>query len=77
LRETFSKASCTKQNILLSVTNANEGPFFVNQSAQYDVAEYVRNLFPLFGAKESDAAAAIYGSLGSPLDQVNQIMGDG
>ncbi|KAJ7366930.1 Alpha/Beta hydrolase protein [Mycena albidolilacea] len=63
-------------NILLSVTNTNEGLIFVNQSVQYDVAEYVRTLFPLFGAKESDAAAAIYGSLGSPLDQVTQIMTD-
>jgi hypothetical protein len=48
----------------------------VNQSAEYDVAEYVRNLFPLFGVEESNAAAALYASLGSPLDQVNAIMGD-
>ncbi|KAF7365208.1 Carboxylic ester hydrolase [Mycena venus] len=63
-------------NILLSVTNTNEGTPFVNQSLDYDVAEYVRNLFPLFGAKESNAAAAIYRSVGTPLDQVNAIMGD-
>jgi hypothetical protein len=58
------------------VTNTNEGPLFVNQSLDYDVAEYARNLFPLFGAKESNAVASTYQSLGSPLDQVNAIMGD-
>jgi hypothetical protein len=58
------------------VTNVNEGIIFVNQSAEYDVAQYVRNLFPLFGAKESSVAASLYGSLGSPLDQVNAIMGE-
>jgi len=63
-------------DVLLSVTNTNEGPLFVNQTAEYDVAEYVRNLFPLFGTEESNAAAAIYASLGSPLDQVNAIMGE-
>ncbi|KAJ7819378.1 Alpha/Beta hydrolase protein [Mycena olivaceomarginata] len=62
--------------VLLSTTNTNEGTIFVNQSAEYDVAEYVRNLFPLFGVEESNAAAALYASLGSPLDQVNAIMGD-
>ncbi|KAF7346433.1 Carboxylic ester hydrolase [Mycena sanguinolenta] len=34
---------------LLAVTNTNEGVIFVNQSVEYDVAEYVRNLFPLLG----------------------------
>ncbi|KAF7365109.1 Carboxylic ester hydrolase [Mycena venus] len=63
-------------DILLSVTNTNEGPLFVNQSAEYDVAEYVRNLFPLFGVEESKAVAAVYEPLGAPLDQVNAIMGD-
>ncbi|KAJ7653507.1 Alpha/Beta hydrolase protein [Mycena rosella] len=61
-------------NVLLSMTNANEGALFVNPSVEYDVAQYVQQLFPLFGAKEGAAAAAIYASLGSPLDQVNAIM---
>jgi hypothetical protein len=65
-----------KQDVLLSVINTNEGPLFINQSLNYDVAEYVRNLFPLFGAKESNAVASTYQSLGSALDQVNAIMGD-
>ncbi|KAJ6585078.1 alpha beta-hydrolase [Mycena capillaripes] len=63
-------------DIVLSVTNTNEGNIFVDQTATYDVAEYVRNLFPLVGVKESNAAASIYGSLGSPLDQVNAIMAE-
>ncbi|KAF7346430.1 Carboxylic ester hydrolase [Mycena sanguinolenta] len=65
-----------EQDMLLSVTNTNEGIPFINQSAQYNVAQYVRNIFPLFGVKESLAAAAVYHSLGSPLDQVNAIMGE-
>ncbi|KAJ6508688.1 Alpha/Beta hydrolase protein [Mycena sanguinolenta] len=63
-------------DMLLSVTNTNEGIPFINQSAQYNVAQYVRNLFPRFGVVESLAAAAVYRSLGSPLDQVNAIMGE-
>jgi hypothetical protein len=65
-----------KQAIVLSVTNTNEGPLFVNQTAEYDVTEFVRNLFPLFGVVESTAAASIYESLGSPLNQVNAILGE-
>ncbi|KAJ7625359.1 Alpha/Beta hydrolase protein [Mycena polygramma] len=63
-------------DVLLSVTNTNEGVLFVNQSADYDVAEYASDLFPLFGASESNATASIYKSLGSPLDQVNAIMAE-
>ncbi|KAF8158914.1 alpha beta-hydrolase [Mycena galopus ATCC 62051] len=63
-------------DFLLSVTNTNEGVIFVNQSMEYDVAQYVRNFFPLLGAEESNAAAAVYASLGSPLDQVNRIVAE-
>ncbi|KAJ7442644.1 Alpha/Beta hydrolase protein [Mycena latifolia] len=63
-------------DILLSVTNSNEGTIFVNQSVEYDVAQYARNLFPLFGTSEGAAVASIYQSLGSPLDQVNAILGE-
>ncbi|KAJ6508683.1 Alpha/Beta hydrolase protein [Mycena sanguinolenta] len=65
-----------KVDKLLAVTNTNEGVIFVNQSVEYNVAEYVRNLFPLLGVEGSNAAAALYASLGSPLDQVNAIMGE-
>ncbi|KAJ7442654.1 Alpha/Beta hydrolase protein [Mycena latifolia] len=63
-------------DILLSVTNSNEGTLFVNQSIEYDVAQYARNLFPLFGTRESAAVASVYQSQGSPLEQVNAIMGE-
>ncbi|KAJ7819333.1 Alpha/Beta hydrolase protein [Mycena olivaceomarginata] len=63
-------------DILLSVNNANEGALFINQSAEYDVAQYVRNLFPLLGTKESSAAASLYEPLGSSVDQVNAILGE-
>ncbi|KAF8158921.1 alpha beta-hydrolase [Mycena galopus ATCC 62051] len=63
-------------DFLLSVINTNEGTVFVDQTLEYDVADYVRNLFPLFGVDESNAAAAAYASLGSPLNQATQIMGD-
>ncbi|KAF7342778.1 Carboxylic ester hydrolase [Mycena sanguinolenta] len=62
--------------ILLSVTNAHEGTLFVNQSADYDVAQYAQQLFPLFGAKEGKAVAAVYQSFGSSQDQVTAIMGE-
>ncbi|KAJ7675705.1 Alpha/Beta hydrolase protein [Mycena polygramma] len=63
-------------DISLSVTNTNEGVIFVNQSVRYDVSEYVRNLFPLFGVEESNAAASVYQAIGSPLAQVNAILGE-
>ncbi|KAJ7781796.1 Alpha/Beta hydrolase protein [Mycena maculata] len=62
--------------ILLSVTNSNEGVVFVNQTLEYNVPEFVRELFPLFGVNQSQAVATIYESLGSPLAQVNAIMGE-
>ncbi|KAJ7461510.1 Alpha/Beta hydrolase protein [Mycena latifolia] len=63
-------------DILLSVTNSNEGPLLVNQSVEYDVAQYALGLFPLFGTRESAAVASVYQSLGSPLEQVNAVMGE-
>ncbi|KAJ7188730.1 Alpha/Beta hydrolase protein [Mycena filopes] len=62
--------------ILLSVTNLNEGFIFVNQSASYDVAEYVRVLFPLLGQEKSHTAASLYRSFGSPVAQVTAILGE-
>ncbi|KAJ7259567.1 Alpha/Beta hydrolase protein [Mycena haematopus] len=63
-------------DILLSVTNANEGALFINQTTELDVAEYVHNLFPLFGSKESSAVASLYESFGSSTDQLNAILGE-
>ncbi|KAJ7754688.1 hypothetical protein DFH07DRAFT_743696, partial [Mycena maculata] len=38
--------------------------------------EYVQQLFPLFGPNQTEAVASNYQSFGSPLDQVNAIMGE-
>lgn len=62
---------------MLSFTNSDEGSLFVNQSSSVDVANYVAQLFPLFGQKEIDAAAALYAGLGTPLAQATAIMGEG
>ncbi|KAJ7695905.1 Alpha/Beta hydrolase protein [Mycena rosella] len=67
----------TNGEILLSMTNSNEGPLFINQTVDYtNVAHYVRELFPLFGDTESAAVASVYESLGPPLEQVDLIMGE-
>jgi hypothetical protein len=71
----FSKRQVT-QDILLLVNNANEGALFINQSAEYDVAQYARNLFLLLWTKGSSAAASLYEPLGSSVDQVNVILGE-
>ena len=63
--------------MLLSFTNSDEGFAFVNQSASVDVANYVAQLFPLFGQKEIDAATAHYAGTGTPLEQATAIMGEG
>ncbi|KAJ7367015.1 hypothetical protein DFH08DRAFT_949001 [Mycena albidolilacea] len=53
------------------------GALFINQSADHNVAQYVRNLFPLLGTKESNAAASLYESLWSSVDlQFNAILGE-
>jgi hypothetical protein len=66
------------QGILLSVTNSFEGTIFVNQStsATVQVADYVSQLFPNFGPREINAAAAQYAGLGTNIFQVNAIMGE-
>ncbi|KAJ7505116.1 Alpha/Beta hydrolase protein [Mycena galericulata] len=63
-------------DILLSVINTHEGTLFVNQTEEFDVAQYAQQLFPLFGPKEGAAVASVYESFGSPLDQVDAIMGE-
>ncbi|KAF7365091.1 Cytochrome p450 [Mycena venus] len=56
-----------------ALRNANEGTLFNNQSAEYDVAQYASNLFPLLGDKESRAVVSLYQTLGY---QVDAIMGE-
>ncbi|KAJ6508563.1 Alpha/Beta hydrolase protein [Mycena sanguinolenta] len=63
-------------DILLSVTNANEGALFIDQTGDHDVADYVHNLFPLLGDEDSSAAASLYESFGPSIDQLNAILGE-
>ncbi|KAJ6508620.1 Alpha/Beta hydrolase protein [Mycena sanguinolenta] len=63
-------------DILLSVTNANEGALFINQTGDYDVADYVHNLFPLLGSEESSAVASLYESFGTSIDQLDAIVAE-
>ncbi|KAF5379722.1 hypothetical protein D9615_005696 [Tricholomella constricta] len=64
--------------IILTVTNTFEGDLFVDKKTppDVDVANYVAQLFPNFGAREIAAAAAQYKHLGSPVFQVTAIMGE-
>ena len=63
--------------MVLSITNSNEGYIFVNQNSSLSVANYVAQLFPLFGQKEIDAVAAQYAELGTPAEQMTAIMEEG
>ncbi|KAF8969096.1 Alpha/Beta hydrolase protein [Flammula alnicola] len=64
--------------IVLSVTNANEGIAFVNQSTAntVQVPQYIAQLFPNLTPIETEAAAAQYAGLGSNIVQVNAIMSE-
>ncbi|KAF8344952.1 Alpha/Beta hydrolase protein [Amanita rubescens] len=62
--------------MLLSFTNSDEGFIFMNQNSTSSVSNYVAQLFPLFGQKEIDAAAAQYAGLGTPIEQATAIMGE-
>ncbi|KAF7294720.1 hypothetical protein MIND_01009300 [Mycena indigotica] len=61
-------------DILLSMTNTNEGIIFVSSAVEYDVAGYTRNLLPALSPNQSESVARAYGSLGSSLEQVYAIM---
>ncbi|PBK93163.1 alpha/beta-hydrolase [Armillaria gallica] len=63
---------------LMSITNANEGSLFVNQStaSTVQIPEYLTQLFPSLSAQNRDVAVEKYSGLGAPIDQVNAIMGE-
>ncbi|KAJ3852552.1 Alpha/Beta hydrolase protein [Lentinula lateritia] len=61
---------------LLSITNANEGTIFVNQTAPItNVSLYASTLFPKFGS-QAGVAAQLYANLGTPLQQDDLVMGE-
>ncbi|KAF7314363.1 Carboxylic ester hydrolase [Mycena kentingensis (nom. inval.)] len=66
----------TNGGSLLAMTNVEEGFVFVNQEQDYNVEEYVQQLFPTVGKKESTLIAATYAGLGSPVQQATKIMTD-
>ncbi|KAJ7069667.1 Alpha/Beta hydrolase protein [Mycena amicta] len=66
----FLQGRINGQIALLAISNVNEGFIFVNQSVEYDVQEYVQQLFPTLEKEEIAAVAATYSSLSSPLEQV-------
>ncbi|KAL4262457.1 Carboxylic ester hydrolase [Pleurotus pulmonarius] len=63
---------------LLAVTNTHEGNGFVNQStaATVKAANYALRLFPDLGAANAATVARLYAPVGSPISQVNAIMGE-
>ncbi|KAK0239585.1 Alpha/Beta hydrolase protein [Armillaria nabsnona] len=63
---------------LMSITNANEGSLFVNQStaSTVQIPEYLTQLFPSLSAQNRNVAVEKYSGLGAPIDQVDAIMGE-
>ncbi|PBK93165.1 alpha/beta-hydrolase [Armillaria gallica] len=64
--------------VLMSVTNTNEGALFVDASTAgtVQVPQYLTQLFPNLHAQNRDVAVAKYSGLGTPIEQVTAIMGE-
>ncbi|EEB91272.1 hypothetical protein MPER_10398 [Moniliophthora perniciosa FA553] len=60
--------------VLLAVTNADEGSSFVNQSDPLNATFYASQVFPKLGENETSAIGAAYANLGDPITQDNLIM---
>ncbi|KAJ3905867.1 Alpha/Beta hydrolase protein [Lentinula edodes] len=70
------KQGTVNGNALLSITNANEGTIFVNQTAPItNVSLYASTLFPKLGS-QAEIAAQLYANLGTPLQQDDLVMGE-
>ncbi|KAL0945305.1 hypothetical protein HGRIS_000810 [Hohenbuehelia grisea] len=61
---------------LLAVTNTHEGNLFVDENTTTTVAQYATELFPGLGENDGLTAAQAYASVGTPLDQIQAIMGE-
>jgi hypothetical protein len=66
------------QEVLLSVTNENEGYAFVNQSTTSNLTDYITNLFPLLTPSEVNTAVELYSSIPDTtvVEQCNLVMGE-
>ncbi|KAK0441069.1 Alpha/Beta hydrolase protein [Armillaria borealis] len=64
--------------VLMSVTNTNEGALFVDASTAgtVQIPQYLTQLFPNLNAQNRDVAVAKYSGLGTPIEQVTAIMGE-
>ncbi|KAK0463609.1 Alpha/Beta hydrolase protein [Desarmillaria tabescens] len=64
--------------VLLSVTNTNEGAPFINPGTvnTVQVPEYLTQLFPNLSIQNRDIAVTKYSGLGIPIQQVAAIMGE-
>ncbi|KAK7461911.1 hypothetical protein VKT23_008342 [Stygiomarasmius scandens] len=64
--------------VYLAVTNTNEGINFVDQSTgpTVNTTVYAGQLFPNLGLEQQQEAAKQYAGLGTPLNQVNLMMGE-
>ncbi|KAK0196593.1 Alpha/Beta hydrolase protein [Armillaria mellea] len=64
--------------VLMSMTNVNEGGIFVDSSTAgtVQVPEYLTQLFPSMSAQNRDIAVAKYSDLGTPIEQVTAIMAE-
>ncbi|THV01067.1 alpha/beta-hydrolase [Dendrothele bispora CBS 962.96] len=64
--------------VFLGVTNTNEGVNFVDQSTgpTVNTTVYAGQLFPNLGLRLQQKAARQYAGLGTPLNQVNRMMGE-
>ncbi|KAF7314362.1 Carboxylic ester hydrolase [Mycena kentingensis (nom. inval.)] len=67
----------TNGDRLLAMANTNEGIIFVNQTVDYNVEDYVLQLFPTLGKEEAVEIAAAYSTLGSPVESATHILGEG
>ncbi|KAL0956172.1 hypothetical protein HGRIS_002332 [Hohenbuehelia grisea] len=62
---------------LLAITNANEGFSLVDRNrTDVDVANFVREMFPLFTDVEARMAAETYAGLGTAVTQLMVLLGD-
>ncbi|KAK0463608.1 Alpha/Beta hydrolase protein [Desarmillaria tabescens] len=64
--------------VLMSVTNTDEGGPFVDSSTAgtVQVPDYLTQLFPSLSVQNRDIAVAKYSGLGAPIEQVAAIMGE-
>ena len=64
------------KEVLLAVTNQNEGNIFVDANETLKITDYISQLFPDMTHFEVEAAAAVYADYGTAVEQAIMVMGD-